>query len=178
MATHSGILACRISWTIPRGRKVLDTTEETLGWGGFCVFVILDALSQESRASLSVMPLGAWPSPILLPRPASAAEHLSNSGWCSRSKCTVCTRGQLHVQTHYSHSLAQISTLIRCFQPFPVPLPGSSDLLPQFWRSLVVVSWRLGTQDACYLGLIPLPSSSGSPLRAAPPCCVLFGKTE
>ena len=89
----------RVAWQgySPRGRKVLDTTEETLGWGGFCVFVILDALSQESRASLSVMPLGAWPSPILLPRPASAAEHLSNSGWCSRSKCTVCTRGQLHV---------------------------------------------------------------------------------
>ena len=27
MATHSGILACRISWTIPRGRKELHKTE-------------------------------------------------------------------------------------------------------------------------------------------------------
>lgn len=71
------------------------------GWDSFCLFVTFDAISQEVRASLKIMPLGWWPSPVLLRHPASAVQHVSHQLFevvqPERGPGAPFARGQLHV---------------------------------------------------------------------------------
>lgn len=124
------------------------------GWDSFCLFVTFNAIFQEVRASLKIMPLGWWPSPVLLLY-FSATQPLLYSTWAISCLRWCSQRG---VQVHHLHVGNYMSRLITHILwhrfshksgisshsqfLFLDPLTSSASL---FWGSLVAVCRGLRT---------------------------------